>query len=144
VLGTAANCVATIDPATKKVTTKSCSSITGGHEGAAFKYAGNGKFVLSAFDEVRADIENAEDPFTPVGGLNWQLWSYDPATGAAAAIDGVDWNSGAIIQTVVDDHLYSMVPGVAHAGTVTYEIDGKQAVPMFGTTGWSFRMFKVR
>lgn len=144
VLGTAANCVATLDPATKKVTTRSFASITGGHEGAAFKYAGNGKFVLSVFDEVRADIENAEDPFTPVGGLNWQLWSYDPATGDAAPIEGVDWNSGAIIQTVIDDQLYSMVPGEAYASTVTYKIDGNTAEPMFGITGWSFRMFKVR
>lgn len=144
VLGTAQNCIATLDPATEKVTTKTFASITGGHEGAAFKYAGNGKFVLSVFDEVRADIENAEDPFTPVGGLNWQLWSYDAASGDAAPIMDVDWNSGAIIHNRVDGQLFSMVPGADYASTVVYAIDDTSATAAFAITGWSFRLFKVR
>lgn len=145
VLGTAQNCIATLDPETEEVTTKTFASITGGHEGAALKYAGNGRFVLSVFDEVRADVANADDPFEPVGGLNWQLWSYDPASGEEAKpIEGVDWNSGAIIHTRIDGTLYSMVPGAGYASTVVYSIGESSAEPVFGITGWSFRLFKVR
>lgn len=144
VLGTAQNCIATVDPESQEVTTTSFASITGGHEAAALKYAGDGRFVMSVFDEVRADVENAEDPFTPVAGTNWQLWTYEPASGDAAPIDDVDWNSGAIIHTRVDDQLYSMVPGADYASTVVYAVDGTSAEPAFSITGWSFRLFKVR
>ena len=144
VLGTAQNCIAAVDPETEKVETTTFASLTGGHEGAAFKYAGDGRFVMSVFDEVRADIESAEDPFTPVAGLNWQLWGYDPASGKAGPIEDVGWNSGAIIHAQIDDQLYSMVPGANYASTVTYAIAGTNATRVFDVTGWSFRMFKVR
>ncbi|HSC85871.1 MAG TPA: hypothetical protein VLC09_01320, partial [Polyangiaceae bacterium] len=144
VLGTAQNCVAAIDPATEEVTVTNFADITGGHEGAAFLYAGEGRFVLSVFDEVRADIENAEDPFTPVAGLNWQLWSYDPASGDAAPIESIDWNSGAIIHQKVDGDVYSMVPGADYGSTKVYRSNGVEAEPAFDITGWSFRMFRVR
>ncbi len=144
VLGTAQNCIATVDPKSEEVTTKTFASLTGGHEGAAFKYAGNGRFVMSVFDEVRADIENAEDPFEPVAGTNWQLWSYDAATDEATPIEDVDWNSGAIINARIDDKFYSMVPGADYGSTVVYELDGTSAKPAFGIVGWSFRLFKVR
>lgn len=143
-LDTAQTCVATLDPETEEVTTKTFASIAGGHEGAAFKYAGNGKFVMSVFDEVRADIANAEDPASAVAGLNWQLWSYDPKSGEAAPITDVDWNSGAIIHNRVDDKLFSMVPGKDYASTIVYDVNGTSAKAMFGITGWSFRLFKIR
>lgn len=95
VLGTAQNCIASINPATREVTTRTFASIANGHEGAAFEYAGNGQFVMSIFDEVRADAANADEPFGMVGGTNWQLWTYDSATDEAAPIEAVDWNSGA-------------------------------------------------
>jgi hypothetical protein len=144
VLGTAQNCIATLDPATEEVSTQTFASLTGGHEGAAFRYAGSGRFVFSVFDEERADIENAEDPFTPVAGLNWQLWSYEPATGEAGPIRDVDWNSGAIIHAEVGGRLYSTVPGADYATTRVYELDGARAKPVFGITGWSFRLFQLR
>jgi hypothetical protein len=40
---------------------------------------------MSVFDEVRANVESAEDPFAVVGGTNWQLWTYEPATGKTLA-----------------------------------------------------------
>jgi hypothetical protein len=143
-LDTAPTCIATLDPKTEEVTTKTFASITDGHEGAAFKYAGNGKFVMSVFDEVRADIANAEDPASAVAGLNWQLWSYDPASGDAAPITDVDWNSGAIIHNRVDDKLFSMVPGENYATTTVYDVEDLSAKAVFGITGWSFRLFKLR
>lgn len=144
VLGSARTCVASIDPETEEVTTTTFASIADGHEGAAFKYAGDGKFVMSVFDEVRADIQSADDPFEPVGGLNWQLWSYDPDSGAAAPIEDVDWNSGAIIHANFDGQLYSMVPGEGYATTTVYAVSGTSAEAAFGITGWSFRLLKVR
>jgi hypothetical protein len=146
VLGTAQNCIATLDPATGTVTTKTFASITGGHEGAAFKYAGNGRFVMSVFDEVRADAANADEPFGIVGELNWQLWSYDPASGKAEPVKGVDWNSGAIIHSRIGDDLYSLVPGMAYKTTVAYKLaaDGQSAEKAFSITGWSYRLFQVR
>lgn len=145
VLGTAQNCVAVVNPTTEVVSTMSFASIAGGHEAAAFAYAGDGTFVMSVFDEVRADVANATDPFTPVAGTNWQLWRYDPADGSSSPVPGVDWNSGAVIHTTVDDTFYSMVPGADYASTVVYghENDGT-AKAAFGIDGWSFRMFRVR
>lgn len=145
VLGTAQNCIATVDPATQEVTTTSFASLTGGHEGAALEYAGNGRFVMSIFDEVRADAENAEDPFAIVGATNWQLWTYEPATGEAAPIESVDWNSGAIIHARIGDGFYSMVPGADYGSTIVYQLgSGQNADPVFGITGWSFRLSQVR
>jgi hypothetical protein len=145
VLGTAQTCIATLDPATGEVTTKTFASITGGHEGAAFKYAGGGRFVMSVFDEVRADAMNAEDPWAIVGELNWQLWSYDPTSGEAAPITGVDWNSGAIIHSRIGDDVYSLVPGESYKSTVAYKLDGEGgAERAFSITGWSYRLFQVR
>ncbi|HTV22778.1 MAG TPA: hypothetical protein VMG12_29010, partial [Polyangiaceae bacterium] len=100
---------------------------------------------LSVFDEVRADAANAEDPFAIVGGTNWQLWSYDAASGDSAPIEGVDWNSGAIIHSQIGDDFYSMVPGADYASTVVYALeDDRSAAAAFGITGWSFRLFQVR
>jgi hypothetical protein len=145
VLGTAQNCIATVDPATREVTTKTFASIAGGHEGAAFKYAGNGRFVMSVFDEVRADVASAVEPFGVVGGTNWQLWTYDPTTGEGAPIDAVDWNSGAIIHARIGEAFYSMVPGADYASTIVYELGSAQdAAAVFGIDGWSFRLFQVR
>jgi len=145
VLGTAQNCIATVDPATRAVTTRTFASIAGGHEGAAFRYAGAGRFVMSVFDEVRADVASAVDPFEVVGGTNWQLWSYDPASGESAPIEGVDWNSGAIIHARLGADFYSMVPGADYASTVVYELGSDRgAAAAFGITGWSFRLFQLR
>jgi hypothetical protein len=145
VLGTAQNCIASVDPATRQVTTRTFASIAAGHEGAALEYAGNGRFVMSVFDEVRADVVNATDPFAVVGGTNWQLWSYDPASGVSAPIDAVDWNSGAIIHSQIGDQLYSLVPGADYASTIVYELGSDQnARALFGINGWSFRLFQVR
>jgi hypothetical protein len=144
VLGSAQTCIASIDPETEEVATMTFASIADGHEGAAFKYAGNGKFVMSVFDEERADIENADDPFEPVGGLNWRLWSYDPKSGDAAPIEDVDWNSGAIIHAHFDGELYSMVPGEGYATTTVYAVSGTSADAVFGIIGWSYRLLKAR
>lgn len=145
VLGTAQNCIATVDPNSEEVKTKTFASITGGHEGAAFKYAGGGRFVMSVFDEAKANIDEAEDPFTPVGGLNWQLWSYDPASESAGPIEGVAWNSGAIIHHWTSGSLYSLVPGADYASTNVYKLsDGNNAELSFAITGWSFRLLDIR
>ena len=80
-----------------------------------------------------------------LGLPNWQLWSYDPATGESGPIDAVDWNSGAIIHSQIGDQVYSMVPGADYASTVVYELGSAQdASAVFGITGWSFRLFQVR
>lgn len=144
VLGTAQNCIATLDTTTAEVSTRTFASITGGREGAAFKYVGAGRFVLSVFDEERAEIESAEDPFTPVGGPNWQLWSYVPDTESAAPIESVDWNSGAIIHAWAGGAVYSMVPGADYATTMVYELtENGEAEAAFAITGWSFRLLDL-
>ncbi len=147
VLETAQNCIAVLDTTDDddEVTTTTFASFTGGHEGAAYTYAGDGRFVVSVFDEVRADAANADDPFAVVGENNWKLWMYEPASGDAAPIDAVDWNSGAITHTWLDNTLYSMVPGEGYASTVVYSHGSSgSAAPAFSITGWSFRLFRVR
>lgn len=146
VLGTAQNCIATLDPKSGTLATKTFASMTGGHEGAAFMYAGGGRFVMSVFDEERADVENAEDPFSIVAGLNWQLWSYDPETGEAGPVSGVDWNSGAVIHARIGDDLYSLVPGADYKSTTAYKLgaNGTSAEVAFRIYGWSYRLFRLR
>jgi hypothetical protein len=144
VLGTAQNCVASLDPSTLEVSRTLFADIADGHEGSAFAYAGDGRFILSVFDEVRAGAENAEEPFAMLGEPNWQLWLYDPAAGSAAPVPGVAWNSGASIHTRVGGALYSMIPGQAYATTTAYRLTDGAAEQLYEVTGWSFRLFQLR
>jgi hypothetical protein len=144
VLGTAQNCIAKLDPSTLEVSRTMFADIADGHEGSAFAYAGDGRFILSVFDEVRADAASADEPFAMLGKPNWQLWLYDPAAGSAAPVEGVDWNSGASIHTRIGDTLYSMIPGEGYATTAAYAVSGSTAEKLYDVTGWSFRLFQVR
>lgn len=144
VLGTAQNCIATLDPSSLEVTRTMFADIADGHEGSAFAYAGDGRFIMSVFDEVRADAANADEPFAMLGEPNWQLWLYDPSSESAAPVEGVDWNSGASIHTRIDGTLYSMIPGQGYATTVAYAVNGASSRKLYDVTGWSFRLFQVR
>lgn len=145
VLETAQTCIATLDPSSGEITTKTFASIADGHEGAAYKYVGNGRFVMSVFDEVRADVANSDDPFAVIAGNNWQLWSYEPANETSAPVDGIDWNSGAIIHADINEDVYSLVPGENYASTVAYKLTpDDSASAVFSIIGWSYRLFQVR
>lgn len=144
VLDTPETCIAKLDPKTGDVTVQTFSEITGGHQGAAFAYAGNGKFVMSVFDEVKADAANADDFRTVVAGLVWNVWGYDPKTGKAEPIEGYEANSGAVVHTRVNGELYSMVPGADYTTSTVYRLDNAEtATKMYDVNGWSFRLFAL-
>lgn len=144
VLDTPETCIAKLDPKTGKVTTQTFSEITGGHQGAAFAYVGNGKFVMSVFDEVAAKADSASDFRAVVAGTVWNVWGYDPKTGKAAPVAGYEANSGAVYHTKIDDSYYSMVTGADYANTNVYRLDGiTRAEKAYSVNGWSLRLFKL-
>jgi hypothetical protein len=142
VLKTPPSCFAEIDPKTDTVvSTTNFQDVTGGHQAAAMKYVGGGKFVFTVFDEVRANYQTAVKASELVGTSNWQLWSYDPAAKKAVPIEGVDWNSGAVYYSVVDGVVYALLPGANYANTTVYKIVDAKATKLYELDGWSLRLF---
>lgn len=146
VLGTAPNCVVVLDPADGSVRRAfDFSEITGGHEGAALAYVNGDRFSMSVFHEEKLpDLAAAADPFEIIADRNWQLVSYDAASGSAEPVGGIDWNSGAVYYTRVGSRLLPLVPGENYASTQVYDLgDGTQAAPLFATAGWVLRVFAL-
>jgi len=140
-LDTPPTAFAVIDPeddSVKSVT--QFARVTGGHEGAAMKYVGEGQFVFSVYDETRSDL--ARKTPSEVSALpNFQVWLYDSKTHDAAALDAIDWNSGAVYYSSVAGKVYALVPGEDWAHTKAYTIEDGNAELAFEVTGWSLRVF---
>lgn len=146
VLGTAPNCAVALDPSDDSSRQAfSFADVTGGHEGAALAYVGAGRFAMSVFHEERVtDGAAADDPFAIIAEPNWQVYSYEPDSGRAQPVAGIDWNSGAIYYARVDNRLLPMVPGDDYATTNIYDLgDGTQASKLFDTPGWVLRIFAL-
>ncbi|MFM2416109.1 MAG: hypothetical protein RL385_832 [Pseudomonadota bacterium] len=143
VLGTAQNCIAKLDVTSRTHERIFFADLTGGHEGAAFAYAGDGAFVFSVFDEVRAKAAETDDPFAILSEPNFRLYRYEPGDGEAVPVDGVDWNSGACIHVRVGAEMISLVPGAGYADTTGYRLEGASATKAYDVTGWSFRLFAL-
>jgi hypothetical protein len=143
VLGTAPNCIAKLDVTSGTLERIFFADLTAGHEGAAFAYAGDGGFVFSVFDEVRAKAAETDDPFAILSEPNFRLYRYEPGDGKAVPVDGVDWNSGACMLVRLGAQTVSLVPGAGYANTTGYRLEGASATKAYDVTGWSFRLFAL-
>ncbi|WP_394840505.1 hypothetical protein LVJ94_06735 [Pendulispora rubella] len=121
------------------------ASIADGHEGSALRYVGNGRMIFSAFDETRVTYDETTDPEPLIGSANWRIWSYDMATGKAAPLEGIDWNSGSFYAFEIDGRMHLLSPSAEWTGSTVYDLgDPSKPVELFKTRGWSLRLFKVR
>lgn len=144
VLETPPTCFATVDVESNEITTTKFADVTGGHEGAALKYAGDGMFVMSVFHEGEVKLDQVDDPFELVAEPHFHLYRYDPKSRDAKPIDDVGANTGAIYHAAIGGKFYSLVPGANYDDTTVYELSAGTAKPAFGITGWSIRLFEVR
>jgi hypothetical protein len=144
-LGAPANCVAKI-AADEMTATRAFTfaDVADGREGAAVRAIGPGRLALSVFHDERVELVDDADPDELLGGENWRLWSYDPATEAAETIDGIEWNSGATYAFDVDGKHRVLVPGSDYTSTTVYELAGSEALARFEMQGWGIRLFKLR
>ena len=118
------------------------SDITNGHQGAAFRYLGNGKALLSVLQE-----DHADDPTDSAGvtfGNNWRFWTYDMRSGSSSVIDGIDWNAGGQYTYDIDGKTLMLVPKGDYSATTVFDItDTNAPSALFETKGWATRLFKL-
>jgi hypothetical protein len=121
------------------------AQVTEGRQGAAFKFVGGGRAILSALHADRVTLTPTSDPAEVTYGANWRFWSYDPIAGTAAAIDAIDWNAGAQYTFDIDGTAYMLVAAGDYSATTVYDVgDGRSPQPLFDTRGWSVRLFRIR
>jgi hypothetical protein len=147
VLGTASTCVVKVVAKTLKVTVElEFADKSDGRQGAAFSYAGNGRFVMSIFHHENVDLEKEKDPFALVGTENWQVWSYEPETGEAAELESIPGNSGAIYWFQVNDTAHGLVPTADYGAANVYALGNAEddAKKLFQIQGFGIRLFRVR
>ncbi len=121
------------------------AEVTGGHEGAAFRYVGGGKALFSVFYEDHTPFDpNAPeaDPGEWVFADNWRFSRIDLATRVVEEVTDIDWNSGASYPVKVGSDTYLLVPRSSYEATTAYKLaaDGS-ATRSIETQGWSTRLF---
>lgn len=148
VLDTAATCVVKVVADTLKVSKAfDFADVTDGREGAAFNYAGDGRFVMSIFHHEKIDnLEDVEDPWEPIGTENWKVWTYDPKTNKAQELDSIPGNSGAIYWFLVDGTAHGLIPTAKYAAASAFDLGKAEddAKELFDVQGWAVRLFRVR
>lgn len=148
VLDTAATCVVKVVADTLKVSKLfDFADVADGREGAAFNYAGDGRFVMSIFHHENIDnLEDVKDPWEPIGTENWKVWTYDPKTEKATELDSIPGNSGAIYWFHVDGSAHGLIPTADYAAANIFDLgkDEDDAKELFAFEGWAVRLFRVR
>lgn len=116
--------------------------VTSGHQGAAFRYLGNGKALLSVlYPENASDPEDA--PAVTYAD-NWRFWTYDLASGTASLLSTFDWNDGGQYSFAIDGKNYLLVSKTDYSATAVYDLgDGSAPAKLFDTPGWSVRLMRV-
>lgn len=144
--GAAPTCVTKIPVGSELAETAfAFADLTDGREGAAVHDIVGDKLVFSTFHDERVEITADSDPWALVGGANWRLWTYDPATNTASENATIDWNSGAVYTFDVGGGTYALVPATDYATSSVYALDDDgNAEHRFDTDGWSIRLFQVR
>lgn len=120
--------------------------VTGGHEGAALRYLGDGKALFVAYDESRLDGTAPEEyPGELADRANWQFWTIDLKTLDASPVDGLDWSAGGYYMSRVGDRSFVLAPSDDYSSTTFYEVltDGT-AERRFVGEGWSLDLVQVR
>jgi hypothetical protein len=148
VLDTAATCVVKVVADTLEVSKAfDFADVTDGREGAAFNYAGDGRFVMSIFHHENIDnLEDVKDPWEPIGTENWKVWTYDPKTNKAQELDSIPGSSGAIYWFRFDGKAHGLIPAANYAAASAFELgtDEDDAKELFDVQGWAVRLFRVR
>jgi hypothetical protein len=146
VLDSPATCIVTIPDGSDEPDeeTLAFSDIGDAHEGAALHYLADSKLIYSALDPSRSEIEDPT-PGELSGAANWRLWWYDMESTEAAAVEGIDWNSGAYYLFHVDDRPYVLISAADYSSSTIYDLsDIADPEPLFKTLGWGIRLLKVR
>lgn len=121
----------------------SVADVTGGRQGAALRYIGGGRGLISVLYGERAEPGVAAGDFTFAN--NWRFWSYDFNTHEAALIDSVDWNGGAEYAFDIGGETLMLVAASDYTATTVYRVgEDLNPTPVFDTRGWAVRLFQVR
>jgi hypothetical protein len=122
------------------------ADVTGGRQGAAFRFLPDGNAMFSTFHHERFTIDETTDVAAVTFGPNWKFWHYDRAAGTATQLDTFDWNAGAVYAYDIDGHTYMLVAAGDYSATTIYDLgtDGRAATPLFDTQGWALRLFRAR
>lgn len=147
VLGDPGNCVVKVAAGenTAEVAFR-FADVAEGREGAAVRHFQDGRLLFSVFHAERTgDLATAEDPWAVIAEQNWRTWLFDPASGTAAPVESLDWNSGATYVFHLDGTAHVLVPSTDYASTTVATLDADlNATDAFELRGWGIRLFKVR
>lgn len=120
------------------------ADVSGGREGAALRWTGGDRAILSVLHHERVALGKTTDPAEVTFGANWRFWSYDGSDGTASLIDAIDWNAGAQYSFDIDQRTFMLVALGDYSATTVYDLgDGMNPQPMFETRGWALRLFKL-
>ena len=120
------------------------ADIADGREGGMFTYVGADTALFAVFYDERITFDATTDPWSYAGSQNWRLWSSDLAGGAAAPIEGIDFNAGAFTPVRLDGRSFAMVPSSDWSRTTVFELAGGRGEARVEIPGWSYQMVQVR
>jgi hypothetical protein len=141
------NCVARIAAGEETASAAfTFAELAEGREGAAVRSFRDGRLFMSIFHDERVDLKAPDvDPWEVIGERNWRTWLYDPASGSAAPVEGLDWNSGATYISRIGDRHYVLVPGTDYASTTVVSVAADLSTDArFDLRGWGTRLFQLR
>jgi hypothetical protein len=119
--------------------------VAGGRQGAALRFIGHGKALMSVLHGEHTTIDDTTDAGTVTYADNWRFWLYDFATGTAEQLDAFDWNDGGQYSFTIDGETYTLLSKSDYSSTSVYDLgDGSAPRHLFDTMGWSTRLFQVR
>jgi len=145
VLDQPATCIAKIAAGNDSVVEKAfdVKDVTGGLEGGALRYVGDGKAILSVLDP--AHETEGDEIETIAWGDNWRFWTLDLATREASAIEAIDWNAGAAYTSQLGEETFMLVPNGDYSSTTIYRVTNSiDPKPVVEAKGWTMRMFQLR
>lgn len=121
------------------------SDLTGGREGAAFNYLGNGKGFITVFYDENVTVDEETDLNELALSPNWRLWSVDLTSKTAAPLEGSEWLAGGYATVQQDDRTFVLVPSEDYDVTSAQEImSSGRAEPRFDIRGFSYQLLKLR
>jgi hypothetical protein len=117
--------------------------VTGGREGGAFRYLGDGRALLSVLHDDEA-AEKGETDLEGVGyGPYWRFWSFDTNAQSATLLEEFGWNGGAAYSASARGHEYMLVPAGDYTSTEVYDLSTEALPRVLETQGWALRLFAL-
>lgn len=120
--------------------------LTGGHEGAAFRYYKDGRGVMAVFREDQLTAAERADTESAGYTNHWELWWVDLRARSARPVDGLGPFNGAFVYYVIDGRALVLLPdGVDFATTSAYELSPEGApTKLFTIPGRANQVLRVR